>query len=109
METALYLQESPMLSDVLGEIRNELTNAIREAMLNKAYDTDIHLSFGNIHINATGSVSQISFNGADVTDIDAFIVKQAFKITEDNYHDLRLVIKDRPDDFVFYPIQIQCQ
>lgn len=95
-----------MLSNVLGEIRNELTSAIREAMLKKAYDTDLHLSFGNIHINAKGSVSQISFNGADITDIDAFIVKQAFRITEENYHDIRLIIKDRPDDFVFYPIQV---
>lgn len=104
MEAALYIQESMLLSDILSGIRNELTNAIREAMLRNAYDTDIHLSFGIIHVNARGSVSQISFNGADVTDMDAFVVKQAFQITDDNYYDLRLTIKETPEDFVFYPI-----
>ena len=106
MEAILYLSETPQASDVLQKIRAELTSAIRNALLQHAYDSDIELSFGVVHINSKGSVSQISFNGADVTDIDAFIVKQAFKINDDNYYDIRAVIKNNVDDFNFYPIQI---
>ena len=100
------MSETPQASDVLQKIRAELTSAIRNALLQHAYDSDIELSFGVVHINSKGSVSQISFNGADVTDIDAFIVKQAFKINDDNYYDIRAVIKNNVDDFNFYPIQI---
>ena len=106
METALYLQETPQISEVLHSVRTELTGAIREAMVRGAYGQDINLSFGMIHINSKGSVSQISFNGADVTDMDAFIVMRALRIGEDNYFDIRKTIKDSPEDFCFYPIQI---
>ena len=84
----------------------ELTGAIRVVMVCGAYDRDIHLPFGMVHINSKGSVSQISFNGADVTDMDAFIVMQVLRIGEDNYFDIRKTIKDSPEDFRFYPIKI---
>ena len=106
MEAVLYLSEAPQASSILQNIRNELTNAIRTALLEKAYDTDVQLSFGAIHINSKGSVSQISFNGSDVTDIDSFIVKQAFKIDDDNYFDIRKEIKNDTDAFCFYPIRV---
>lgn len=103
----MYLNETPQASDILQSIRNEVTNAIRASLLAHAYDTDIQLSFGTIHINSKGSVSQISFNGSDVTDVDAFVVRQAFHISEDSYFDIRAVIKDAPDEFRFYPIRIR--
>lgn len=106
MEEILYLSETPQAADILKTIRSEITNAVRTALINQAYDTDMQLSFGQIHINSKGSVSQISFNGSDVTDMDAFIVKQAFRVRDDNYHDIRATIKSNPDDFCFYPIQI---
>lgn len=104
LEAAIYLNEAPQASAILQNIRDELTNAIRTALLQKAYDTDIELSFGQIHINSKGSVSQISFNGSNVTDLDSFIVQQAFRIDNDSYFDIRAEIKSNPDDFFFYPI-----
>ena len=109
MEAVIYLNETPQASAILQSIRDELTGAIRKALLQKAYDTDVELSFGQIHINSKGSVSQISFNGSDVNDLDQFIVKQAFKIDDDNYFDIRTEIKSNPEDFCFYPIQIGSQ
>lgn len=106
MEAVLYLTETPKASELLRSIRNELNDAIRTAIVQHAYDTDVQLSFGAIHINSKGSVSQISFNGTDVTDIDAFIVKQAFRVDDSHYFDIRTAIKASPDDFCFYPIQI---
>ena len=106
MEAVLYLSEAPQASTVIQSIRTELTSAIRTALLQHAYDTDIHLSFGMIHINSKGSVSQISFNGTDVTDMDTFVVKQAFRIEDDHYFDIRAYIKSNPDEFCYYPIQI---
>lgn len=106
MEAILYLKEAPQASAILQNIRAELTSAVRTALLAQAYDTDIQLSFGMIHINSRGSVSQISFNGSDVTDMDAFIVKQAFRIEDDNYYDIRTEIKAEPDRFCYYPIRI---
>ena len=88
------MSETPKASDVLQNIRAELTSSVRNALLQQAYDNDIELSLGIVHINSKGSISQISFNGADVTDMDAFIVKQAFKINDDNYYDIRAVIKN---------------
>ena len=104
MEAVLYLQETPQIVDVIEAVRNEVTSAVRTALLQQAYDTDIQLSFGAIHINSKGSVSQISFNGADVTDLDSFVVKQALQVNDDNYFDLRQAIKNNPEDFYFYPI-----
>ena len=94
MEFSLYLKETYQTASLLQDIRDELTVAVRNAILLHAYDTDIDLSFGKIHINSKGSVSQISFNGTDVTDIDAFIVRQAFHITDDHYFDIRKNIKN---------------
>ncbi len=109
LEAAIYLNEAPQASAILQNIRDELTSAIRTALLQKSYDTDIELSFGQIHINSKGSVSQISFNGSNVTDLDSFIVQQAFRIDNDSYFDIRAEIKSNPDDFCFYPIQIGTQ
>ena len=67
MDTVFCLQETAQITDILQSVRSELTGAIREARIRNAYDCDIQLSFGLIHINDRGSVSQISFNGADVT------------------------------------------
>lgn len=106
MEAVLYLKETPQASVVIQNIRDEVTSAVRTALVNHAYDTDIELSFGQLHINTKGSVSQVSFNGTDVMDMDAFIVKQAFRIDEDHYIDLRTKIKNSPDDFYYYPIEI---
>ena len=58
MEAALYLSEAPQASMVLQSIRSELTSAVRNALVRHAYDTDVQLSFGTIHINSKGSVSQ---------------------------------------------------
>ena len=107
MEAALYLSEAPQPSMILQDIRSELTSAVRTALVRHAYDTDVQLSFGTIHINSKGSVSQISFNGADVKDQEAFIVKQAFHISDNQYFDIRTRIKDEPDSFYFYPILIR--
>ena len=106
MDTVLYLHETQQTTNILQSIRSELTNAIREARIRDAYNCDIQLSFGLIHINDRGSVSQISFHGTDVTDMDAFVVMQALQIGEENYFDIRKVIKESPEDFNFYPIQI---
>lgn len=106
MEFSLYLKETYQTASLLQDIRDELTVAVRNAILLHAYDTDIDLSFGKIHINSKGSVSQISFNGTDVTDIDAFIVRQAFHITDDHYFDIRKNIKNNRNDFFYYPIKI---
>lgn len=106
MEAAMYLSEAPLAASTIHNIRAELTNTVREALLRHAYDTDIELSFGSIHINPKGSVSQISFNGSDVTDMDAFVAKQAFCISDDYYFDLRAEVRNNPEDFCFYPIQI---
>lgn len=46
MEAILYLSETPQAADVLQKIRAELTSAIRNALLQHAYDSDIELSFG---------------------------------------------------------------
>ena len=73
MEFSLYLKETYQTASLLQDIRDELTVAVRNAILLHAYDTDIDLSFGKIHINSKGSVSQISFNGTDVTDIEKII------------------------------------
>lgn len=73
MEAVLYLNEVPQAAAVLKTIRDELTEAIRTAIIEKAYDTNVQLSFGLIHINSKGSVSQISFNGSDITDVDALL------------------------------------
>ena len=106
MTTALYLYETLRLSNILNSVREELTKTIRTALIERAYNTDVQLSFGVIHINSKGSVSKISFNGVDVTDIDSFIAKQAFRVDDENYFDIRTVVKNRPDDFCYYPIQI---
>lgn len=106
MEAVLCLNESPQMATILQNIRAELTSAVRTALLAQAYDTDIQLSFGIVHINSKGSVSEISFSGSDVTDLDAFIVKQAFRVEDDRYFDIRTVIKSEPDSFLFYPIRI---
>lgn len=107
MDEIMALEESMQAAEIIQNIRSELTNAVRTALIKQAYDTDVHLSFGKIHINSKGSISQISFNGSDVTDIDAFIVKQAFHAGDDNYFDIRVTIKRFPDDFYFYPIQVR--
>lgn len=57
MEAVLYLTETPKASEILQAIRDELTDAIRTAIVQHAYDTDVQLSFGAIHINSKGSVS----------------------------------------------------
>lgn len=106
MEAVFYLNETQQAATILQSIRSELTIAVRTALLQQAYDTDIQLSFGQIHINSKGSISQVSFNGSDVVDMDAFIVKQAFRIGDDCYFDIRATIKSNPDDFCYYPIQI---
>lgn len=106
VEAALYLTEASEAASIIHNIRSEITNAVRGALINRAYDTDAELSFGSIHINAKGSVSQISFGGSDVTDMDAFVAKQAFHIDDEHYFDIRSIIKDKPEDFCYYPIQI---
>lgn len=106
MEALLYLHETRHTADLITNMRNELTDAVRSALIRQAYDSDIQLSFGYIHINSKGSVSQISYNGSDITDTDEFIVKQAFHISNENYFDIRKRIKICPDEFCFYPIQI---
>lgn len=106
MEATIYLSEAPFTASAINSIRSEVTNAVREALLRHAYNTDIELSFGSIHINSKGSVSQISFGGSDVTDMDAFIAKQALHISDDHYYDLRSVVKEDCEAFFFYPIQL---
>ena len=106
MDDVLYLIETSQVSKIIQSIRSEITSAVRTALVRHAYDTDIQLSFGTIHINSKGSVSQISFKGTDVADMDAFVVQQALSIGDNNYYDLRKKIKDDPDDFSLYPIQI---
>lgn len=106
MEAVPYLQEAPSAASVIQRIRDELTNAIHAMILKQAYDTDVQLSFGTVHINSRGSVSQISFNGTNVTDMDAFIVQQALNIGKNNYFDIRHIIKENSEKFHYYPIQI---
>ena len=52
MEAVLCLNESPQMATILQNIRAELTSAVRTALLAQAYDTDIQLSFGIVHINS---------------------------------------------------------
>ena len=107
MEALLYMTETPRAAEILQTIRDELTTAVRSAVVAHAYDTDIELSFGTVHINSKGSVSQISFNGTDVVDVDAFIVKQAFRINDDHYFDIRATVRNEPNLFHFYPIEVR--
>lgn len=51
MESVLHLRETPQAADILQNIRVELTNAVRNAFLQYAYDSNIELSFGVVHIN----------------------------------------------------------
>lgn len=106
METELYMTESMWLLKKIKSIREEITNAIKTAEIKHAYDKDIQLSFGLVHINKKGSVSRIRFEGKDVTDIDSFAIMQALQINKDNYYDIRNEIKNFPQEFCFYPIKI---
>ena len=108
MELALnnaYLETDKTLESILSSIRDEIFSAIHSAMVNKAFDKDVSLSFGNIHINPAGSISTISFNGNDVTDMDKFVATKAFKVKEENYFDIRSYIKKNTMEFCFYPLK----
>ncbi len=75
MELANYFDiqfsvEDISFKKVLKDFGNEITNAILSAKTNKAFDKDVCLSLGVIHINPYESVSEISFNGIDVTTVD---------------------------------------
>lgn len=107
MENIFYLQESNEISTAIDNIRKELTDAIGLAIAHQMYNTDVQLSFGLVHINSRGSISAVSFNGLDITDIDEFVVEQALNIDNENYFDIRKIIKENIDDFCFYPILIK--
>lgn len=107
MELAIrnnFIISDNVLLNKIESVRKEISEAILNAKINHAYDKDVNLSFGKIHINPYGSVSQLSFNGIDVLDMDKFIVTRALKVKEDNYIDLRNYIKDNTSAFSFYPI-----
>ncbi len=59
VEAALYINETQDVSAVLQSVRDELTSAIRTAVLEKAYDTDVQLSFGLISIVIRDSIPSI--------------------------------------------------
>lgn len=109
MDTALILNgnmlhEDDILSSSIQRIRKEISDAILYAKVNNAYNKDVQLSIGTIHINPYGSVSEFSFNGLEVTDIDRFIVTNALKVSSENYRDIRSDIEQNPQLFSFYPI-----
>ena len=109
MDTALILNgnllhEDDILSSSIQRIRKEISDAILYAKVNNAYNKDVQLSIGTIHINPYGSVSEFSFNGLEVTDIDRFIVTNALKVSSENYRDIRSDIEQNPQLFNFYPI-----
>lgn len=108
MELALnnaYLETDKTLESKLFSIRDEIFSAIHSAMVNNAFDKDVSLSFGDIHINPSGSISTISFNGNDITDMDKFVATKAFKVKEENYFDIRSYIKNNTMEFCFYPLK----
>ena len=100
------IRENPDISEMLGSLRSEITKAVYSALVRQAYNTDIELSFGPLHINEKGSVSQISFHGSDITDLNEFVVRQALHIGPDHYFDIRQSIEAHPEDFCYYPICI---
>lgn len=57
-----------------------------------------------IHINPYGSISEISFNGLDVTDIDQFVIEQALHVKKDNYVDIYFYVRDNAKKISFFPI-----
>lgn len=100
-----FLCEDESLSNLISYIRKEISDAILNAKIKNAYDKDVRLSIGTIHINPYGSVSEFSFNGLNVTDIDKFVVTNALKVSSDDYYDIRGEIENNTKLFNFYPIQ----
>ena len=45
MEAILYLSEAQQASTILKNIRDEVTSAVRNALLRQAYDTDVMRSY----------------------------------------------------------------
>ena len=85
----LCISEDIKIKNKIKIIREEIANAIISSKVNKAFDIDVTLSFGVIHINPYGSITEISFNGIDVTNIDQFVIEQALKVKKDkkvNYY-----------------------
>ena len=100
-----YIKQNIELANLINNVRKEISDAILSAKVNRNYDKDVTLSFGSIHINPYGSVSEISFNGIDVVDVDKFIITTALKVDSNNYFDLRDEIESNISDFDFYPIK----
>lgn len=101
-----YIQEDSRLKAILDGIRKEIADAIYNARLNNAFDKDVNLSFGVVHINPYGSASAISFHGKEVRDTDKFIVTTALSISEKSYFDIRKYIVNNVGEFSFYPIEV---
>lgn len=100
-----YIHEDINLRNLIDKIRGEISSAINSARLNNAFDKDVNLSFGKIHINPYGSASTISYKGRDVVDIDKFVITSALKISDNNYFDIREYITTNINEFSFYPIE----
>ncbi len=98
------LHEDEILSKLIENIRKEISDAILSAKIKHSYNKDVTLSFGTIHINPYGSVSQFSFNGLDVSDVDKFVVTKALNVSADNFYDIRNNIENDSSLFDFYPI-----
>ena len=98
------LREDNAIVEIIQNLRTEISEAILNAKVKRAFDKDVQLSIGIIHINPFGSVSEFSFNGIDVTDVDKFIVTKALNISTKNYFDIRSDIDNKRDQFNFYPI-----
>lgn len=101
---AEYLIEDLNIKNAIKRIKAEIAEVIINAKINKSFDKDVKLSFGVIHINPYGSISEISFNGIDVTNIDRFVVEQAIHIKRENFEDIREYVYTHASEFAFYPI-----
>lgn len=99
-----YLTPDSSIVYKINSVREEITAAINNAILNRCYDCDVCLSFGTIHINPYGSISKFSFNGVDVLENDQFIIETALRTKLIKFHDIRGIINNSPDLFNFFPI-----
>lgn len=99
-----YIEVDHELENKIRGIREEISSAINSRRLTKDFSKDVCLSFGSIHVNPFGSVSEINFEGREVSDIDSFVVGLAMNSKRCEFVDLRERIRNNPGDFTFFPI-----
>lgn len=99
-----YLTEDITISNIITKAKKEISDILLNARLHNQLDKDVETSIGKIHINPYGSVSQISFGGEDIIDVDRFIVSRSLNIDSNNFYNIQKDIEEDCSNFDFYPI-----